>query len=125
VIKPDGTFEIANVPPGAYTLKSPNGSLRIDVGPTKLNGLTIPEAPIFDLKGRFAWRAPIRQRRRAEAGAGARRRKRGAGCGESDGSFVFRNVTNVSYRVKLAIRQSFYLAGAKSAAKMLWIRPSI
>jgi hypothetical protein len=118
VIKPDGTFEIANVPPGAYTLKSPNGSLRIDVGPTKLNGLTIPEAPIFDLKGSIRVEgadtpkaAGLKLVLVPDEGNAA------LGVVNSDGSFVFRNVTSVSYRVKLAIRQSFYLAGAKFGGK--------
>jgi len=118
VIKPDGTFEIANVPMGAYTLKSPTGALRIDVGAAKLSGLTIPEAPIFDLKGTVRVEGAD-----ASKAAGLKlvlvpdEGNAALGVVNSDGTFVFRNVTNASYRVKLAIRQSFYLAGAKLAGK--------
>lgn len=116
-IKPDGTFEIANVPPGAYTLKSPTGSLRIEVG-TKLAALTIPEAPLFELKGSVRVEGGV-----ASKAAGLKlvlvpdEGNAALAIVNPDGTFVFPNITNATYRVKLAIRQTFYLAGAKLAAK--------
>jgi hypothetical protein len=118
VIKPDGTFEIANVPPGPYTLKSPTGSLRIDVGAAKVVGLTIPPNPIFDLKGMVRVEdtastkaAGVKIVMVPDDGSAA------LATVNADGSFVFPSVTSAVYRIKLAIRQDFYIAAAKFGGK--------